>query len=249
VDRYVTLDLLKAVAEAAGTGRHLVVATTDLDRQETVLWDMGLIAKHGDEAARRLFRDVLLASASIPGIYPPVLIRVEDEHDAYDELHADGSITTSLFAAPLVTRVVTAAVPDLAQANVYLVVNGQLAVRPRTTPLRTSAILASSFSAALTYKMREDIAAAVELARRNDMHLLITEIPVDYAAASFIDFDPVKMRELFSYGQYCAGKGLLWLTPEQSLQSNLERTSKATAYDSSRCPAELGPTPQAGSTP
>jgi hypothetical protein len=65
-DHYVTLDLIHAVARGASRGRLLEVATTDLDKEETVVWDMGAIAARGDEAARRLFRDVLLASASVP---------------------------------------------------------------------------------------------------------------------------------------------------------------------------------------
>jgi hypothetical protein len=39
VDHYVTRDLIKAVAKEAGSGRLLWVATTDLDKEETVIWD------------------------------------------------------------------------------------------------------------------------------------------------------------------------------------------------------------------
>ena len=77
VDRYVTPDLVRAVAREAASGRLLWVATTDLDKEETVIWDMGAIAMHGGEPARKLFRDVLVASASIPGVFEPVLIHVQ----------------------------------------------------------------------------------------------------------------------------------------------------------------------------
>jgi len=70
VNHFVTDRLIKAVAEEAAKGRLLMVATTDLDKQESVIWDMGVIASHGGEAARVLFRDVLVASASIPGLFP-----------------------------------------------------------------------------------------------------------------------------------------------------------------------------------
>ena len=100
VERYITPDLIKAVADAAATGRILWVATTDLDKEETVIWDLGAIAQVGGEPARKLFRDVLVASASIPGVFSPVLIHVQDGDRLYDEMHVDGNASTSLFVAP-----------------------------------------------------------------------------------------------------------------------------------------------------
>ena len=78
VDRFVTDNLLRAVAAESSRGRLLLVATTDLDHERTVIWDMGRIAAEGGERGRRLFRDVLVASASVPGVFPPVLIRVRE---------------------------------------------------------------------------------------------------------------------------------------------------------------------------
>lgn len=91
VDHYITQDLLDAVARETTAGRILWVATTDLDKEELVIWDMGIIAQHGGEPARKLFRDVLVASASVPGVFSPVLIRVERDGMQYDEMHVDGN--------------------------------------------------------------------------------------------------------------------------------------------------------------
>jgi hypothetical protein len=44
VDHYVTPDLIRAIAGEAARGRLLWVATTDLDKEETVIWDLGAIA-------------------------------------------------------------------------------------------------------------------------------------------------------------------------------------------------------------
>ena len=73
------------------------MATTDLDKHETVLWNLGVIAHHGGERRAHLFRDVLMASASVPGVFPPVLIRVREGGVEYDEMHVDGGVTTSVF--------------------------------------------------------------------------------------------------------------------------------------------------------
>lgn len=221
VNRFVTPRMIVAIARATATGRRLVVATTDLDKQETVLWDMGAIAAHGGEAARALFRDVLIASASVPGLFPPVLIHVrEGDHD-YDELHVDASVTTSVFTTPLIADVRSIDLPQLRGANLYMLVNGKLARTPQTTPISTLAIITSSLSAEMTYKTREAILQNIAAAGRLGMTLRVSEIPVDYPQASFIDFDPRRMRALFDFAAGCAERGHLWLTPAQSVRRNM----------------------------
>src|SRR6195256_3597510 len=77
VARYVGRDVLAAVAAEYARGRRLLVVTTNLDTQRTVIWDMGRIAAIGSSQALDLFRDVLAASASIPVVFPPMLIDAE----------------------------------------------------------------------------------------------------------------------------------------------------------------------------
>jgi len=43
-----------------------------------------------------LFRAVLLASASIPGVFPPVMIEAQSHGKDLQELHNDGTITGAL---------------------------------------------------------------------------------------------------------------------------------------------------------
>src|SRR5580700_8800187 len=97
VDRYATDELIQAVAREASTGRLLLVATTDVSTGEPVVWDLGSIAMNGGPGARALFRDVLVASASIPGMFPPVVIRVQEQEALYEEVHVDGTITVPFF--------------------------------------------------------------------------------------------------------------------------------------------------------
>src|SRR4051812_1624759 len=71
IGRYVTADLLAAIAAEHAKGRRLLVVTTNLDSQRAVIWNMGAIAANGAPNAVDLFRDVLTASASIPAVFPP----------------------------------------------------------------------------------------------------------------------------------------------------------------------------------
>ncbi|MEO7324182.1 MAG: patatin-like phospholipase family protein [Dokdonella sp.] len=235
VDHFVTAQMIAAVAHETEKGRQLIVATTDLDKQETVLWDMGAIAQRGGTSARELFRDVLMASASVPGIFPPMLIHVRENGIDYDELHVDAGVTTSVFTTPLIVDVRAYDLPQLRGGNIYLIVDGKLARTPQTTPVNTLAIISSSFSAETTYKTREAIIDNIAAASRLGMTFHLTEIPVDYPPASFIDFDPHRMQALFGFAADCAAHGRLWLTAAQSIQRNMhpQRVSAAQQPD---CP-------------
>lgn len=94
IDENVTPEMLTAIAREHATGRHLLVATTNLDSQQTVIWDMGKLASENSPEAHRLFKDVLQASAAIPGVFPPVLIAARNESGAViSEMHVDGGVT------------------------------------------------------------------------------------------------------------------------------------------------------------
>lgn len=221
VDHFVTPAMIQAVAREYAKGRLLFIATTDLDKQETVLWNLGAIATRGGDPARRLFRDVLIASASVPGVFPPVLISVEENGHRYQEMHVDGGVTTSLFAAPLTAQLLPQPWPMLPNANLYVVINGKLASAPRRTPVNTIGMLARAFSADFTYKSRDALLLAVMYSRSRHMRLHLTEIPPAYPYESFVDFRPESMRRLFDFGAGCAGAGVLWETVEQSLSRNM----------------------------
>ncbi len=60
-------------------GRILLIGTTNLDAQRSILWDMGRIAMSDNPQALSLFRQILLASASVPALFPPVRIQVYAE--------------------------------------------------------------------------------------------------------------------------------------------------------------------------
>ncbi|MGA7964805.1 MAG: patatin-like phospholipase family protein [Gammaproteobacteria bacterium] len=220
VDHYVTPELIAAVARESKSGRRLIVATTDLDSEETVLWNMSAIAEHGGKSARVLFRDVLVASASVPGFFPPVLIPVHEGTHAYDELHVDGGVTTTVFAFPLVASLLPH-LPPLHGGRLYIIVNGQLAHLPKTTPVNTLSILTRSSLAAETYNTRRAIINTINLSRRLGMQLRVTSIPASFPFRHSLDFNSKYMRKLFAYGEGCAAAGHLWLTPEQANKLNM----------------------------
>jgi predicted acylesterase/phospholipase RssA len=219
VDHYVTPDLIRAVAREAGTGRLLWVATTDLDKEETVIWDLGAIAMRGGEPARKLFRDVVVASASIPGVFEPVLIHVQQGGRMYDEMHVDGNVSASLFIAPAAAYFALLDQRSLDGARVYVLINGQIIDAPETTPFRLRPIVARTFSVALKHMSRAQVVAVDQFAEKYRMSVQSTYLPFDYPQYSSADFRASTMRPLFEYGARCAEKGRLWTTMDETMDT------------------------------
>src|ERR1700729_899812 len=144
VDRYATDALIQAVAREASTGRLLLVATTDVSTGEPVIWDLGSIAMNGGVGARALFRDVLVASASVPGLFPPVVIRVQEQQALYDEVHVDGAVSAPFFVPLAFVEPTRDASAPSQGAAVYVIVDGRLSEQAAPIRLRARSILTRS---------------------------------------------------------------------------------------------------------
>jgi hypothetical protein len=210
VDRYVTDDMLHAVAAESSRGRLLLVGTTDLDHERTVIWDMGRIAAEGGERGRRLFRDILVASASIPGVFPPVLIRVREGGLEFDEMHVDGSTTAPFFISPETGPMSPEELRAFEGATVYVMVNGQLGGSTVTTPVRTVSIFRRGVDAALESSSRAAVEVALSVSNQAEMTLRVSEIPDDYPYTGWLDMGRANMGALFEFGARCAAQNGLW---------------------------------------
>jgi hypothetical protein len=236
VDRYVTDDMLRAVAAQASRGRLLLVGTTDLDHERTVIWDMGRIAAEGGERARRLFRDVLVASASIPGIFPPVLIRVREGGVEFDEMHVDGTTTAPFFIGPKTGPMSREDMQALEGATVYVIVNGQLGGSRLTTPVRTVSIVRRGVDAVLESSSRAAVEAAESVSNQAEMTLRVSEIPDDYPYTGWLDMGPANMGALFDFGVRCAAQNGLWDSAPHAL-SRAKHSASAAPGEPAACPA------------
>jgi predicted acylesterase/phospholipase RssA len=242
VDHLVTRRLIEAVATEAARGRVLFVATTDLDKQETVIWDMGEIAIQGGESARVLFRDVLVASASVPGLFPPALIRVAGpDGESFDEMHVDGGTATPFFVASEIAQILSVdfqALPGaevLRGARVYVLVNGELGGRPQTTRERPVAVITRSFSTGLMHSSRRALELSAEFARQYQMDFHFSYIPLNYPFAGPFNFKAPVMQALFDYGLRCAEAGRLWMTFEQAVEHS-DKAARSVLKLSDDCP-------------
>jgi predicted acylesterase/phospholipase RssA len=236
VDRYATDALIQAVAREASTGRLLLVATTDVSTGEPVIWDLGSIAMNGGANAKALFRDVLVASASVPGLFPPVVIRVQEQQALYDEVHVDGTISVPFFV-PLAFVEPTHDTGDASHGTaVYVIVDGRLSEQAAPIRLRARSILSRSVSAGLSHMLRTTLELTATDAELEGAQFHVAAIPFAYPQLNSFDFGTQSMRSLFQFGYKCAQAGRLW-TSSRSFARD-EATHDTGTDRPKQCPAD-----------
>ncbi|MDP1631807.1 MAG: patatin-like phospholipase family protein [Caulobacter sp.] len=212
VEHYVDAGLLRAVAAEHAKGRRLLVATTNLDTQETTIWDMGAIATRADPGAVKLFQDVLVASSSIPGVFPPVMIGLDGAAGSFSEMHADGGVMTPFFTVPESMLLWTDPDGAIHKGAIFVLINGQVGATFGVTRGNLLGILSRSYDAMSKASTRTLLAATAAFAERNGLTLQVSEIP-DAAEAQGLNFKAANMRRLFEMGYDRAVAGEAWHAP------------------------------------
>jgi len=208
IDEHMILE----IAREYKRGRRLLIGTTNLDAQRPVIWNIGAIAQVGTKEANQLIRDILLASASIPGVFPPVRINVKVGEQVYDELHVDGGVTTQVFIYPSQIDLERAAV-DLGisgDQTMYVIRNGYLDARWSEVNLKLSSILLSSVDTIIRTQGLGDLYRIYLGAMRDEADFKLAYIPEDFELEADELFDPEYMSALFDLGYEQARNGYNW---------------------------------------
>jgi hypothetical protein len=206
VEQRITAKLLEEIAREHARGRRLLVATTNLDAGRPVIWNMGAIAARGDERGLKLFRDVLLASCSIPGFFSPVIIEAEANGKRLHEVHGDGTVTAPVFVVPqpmLSPR--STARPPL--TNVYVIVNSKLGPEFKMPDRTIPGVLGRSIGVALTQALRAQLALLYVGAQRQGIGLRIAHVDAAFDYPSRGPFDGKYMQALYEFGRAAGQKG------------------------------------------
>ena len=197
--------VMAEVAAEHRKGRRLFVATTNLDAQRPVVWDLGAIATSGSPNALALFRQVVTASASIPSLFPPRLVAVEAEGRAFKEMHVDGSTIQQIFVAPPPGLYRPAPPSQPTRKTLYVLLNNKVAPTFAVTANETLAVGTRSLSTILRREVQTNVQAANAYAGRRGVGFKLAAIPGSYDDSAADSFDPDFMRKLFDYG-VAAGK-------------------------------------------
>ena len=205
IEKRVTREMLTAIAAEHNKGRRLFVVTTNQDAGRRVIWNMGAIAARGDDKALKLFRDVLLASSSIPGFFQPVLIDVEANGKKFQEMHLDGTITAPFFVAP--EYMLAGGGGALPTNHVYVIINSKLSSELSLPERRINSILARTIGVALTAALKAELLLVSANADRLGLNLNVAQVPETFNHPNRGLFDHVYMDALFRFGVEQATKG------------------------------------------
>jgi hypothetical protein len=204
IAKQITPQMLADIAAAYKNGRRLFIITTDLDEERSVVWNMGAIAAHGGDVALALFRNVLLASGSVPGAFPPVLIDVEGNGKKFSEMHVDGGVGGQFFVTPPALMASNSGYKIPATA-LYIVVNSSLQRGFAVVDPSTPRILGQTVSMAVMVDLRLMLDRAFVAAKNSGIGFNVAAIPANFFAPSRGPFDPQYMNALFNAG-YDLGK-------------------------------------------
>lgn len=200
IAKHVTPAFLEEVAAEHATGRRLFVVSTNLDAQRSVVWNMGRIAEIGGPRALEMFREALLASASIPAVFPPVLVDVEAGGIPFQELHVDGGATLQVFTLPNAILVSPAANRAPPGTEIYMIINNRLFPNFEVVPARAVRVAARSLDTIVKSSAFQTVSETYAFAVERGIDFYLTYIAPDFERDYEGPFNQDYMRALFAYG-------------------------------------------------
>jgi hypothetical protein len=212
VKKYVDEGMLKEIAREHERGRLLLMATTNLDARQAVIWNMGKIAASGSPKALELFHKIMIASAAIPGAFPPVMIDVDVNGKRYQEMHVDGGAMAQVFLYPPSLHVGETAKKAgiVRERRLYVIRNARLDPDWAEVERRTLSIAGRAISSLIQTQGIGDLYKIYATAQRDGIDYHLAYIPKSFYAPHKEDFDTEYMRKLFQTGYDLAVKGYRW---------------------------------------
>lgn len=213
VARYVDRTMLREIAAQYRRGRLLYVLTTNLDAQRPVVWNLGALASSRHPDALDLFRKVILASAAIPGAFPPVNIQVEADGQRFDELHVDGGTTREVFVTPLQVPIKEFdklySRPPIRQ--LYIVKNGKTTPETEVVKAQTISIAARAISTLIKNQNLGELYAIYRASKDAGVEYNLMAVPAEFSVKPKELFDPAYQEALYEEGVRLGRDGGRWM--------------------------------------
>ena len=213
IAKYIDQKKIEAIAAEHRKGRRLFIGTTNLDAIRPVLWNIGSIAATGRPDAVELIRTILLASASIPAIFPPQYIPVEADGQRYDEIHVDGGAVAQAFLYPMGVdwRIIMKRLKVKGKPRGYIIRNSRLAPDwVSVDPNKTLRIAGRAADSMIRSQGIGDLYRIYLASLRDGLEYYWTAIPDDFDMKSKGMFDQEYMQKLLEVGYRRAKSGKPW---------------------------------------
>ncbi|EGR1172809.1 patatin family protein [Vibrio parahaemolyticus] len=208
--------MIEQIAEQHRNGKRLFIGTTHFDSGELMIWNVGAIANSELPTKVSLIHQVLAASSSIPGLFPPQFINVEYEGQRYEELHVDGGLAAQVFFNPsnFNYQFVAQALGVKRKPQLDVIRNGLLKAPYKSVLDKGIALLSKSVSSLTLAQARGDLYRMKYISDANNIDMKVTYIDKDFSNAkqSKDMFDKNYLLTIYDYGYKKASEGQLWVT-------------------------------------
>lgn len=222
IQKHINKDLMAKIAyEYQYNNRWLLIETTDIDAGVPVIWNMGAIASLNNEEGLHLFRKVMLASAAIPGAFPPVMFDVTVNGNHYQEMHVDGGAIAQVFLLPnsFFKKAKEQGLMPIDNQSLYVIRNGRLDSESQTTRKRTIDIAKKSIEKLIQSQGYGDLYQIYFMSKKYNIKHHLAYIHPNFTKKEREEFDPVYMNELFNYAREQATHGYNWAGTPPGIQN------------------------------
>ncbi len=212
LSRNINRAFLDEIAVEYKKGRELWVSTTNLDARQRVVWNLTKLATSQDPRAVELFRSVMIASASIPGAFPPVMIDVELDGKPFQEMHVDGGTMAQVFIYPPNINLgeLSKAENGVRDRNLFVLMNTRMDPDWAQTERRVISIAGRAISSMIHTQGVGDLYRIFLTAQRDGVNYNLTYIPEDFQHPHPEEFDTAFMQALYKRGYQLATSGKAW---------------------------------------
>jgi predicted acylesterase/phospholipase RssA len=212
VAKYFNQAMLDAIGEEDKKGRILLIGTTNLDAMRPVIWSIGAIANSGQPDRLKVVQDILVASAAIPGAFPPTMIDVQADGKSYQEMHVDGGATAQVFVYPpsLDLRARDKASGFTRERHVHVIRNARLDPNWAQVERSTMSIAGRAITSLIQTQGLGDLYRIYLTSKRDGIDFNLAYIPKSFTTKLEEPFENAYMSELFQLGYDMAVKGYPW---------------------------------------
>jgi hypothetical protein len=213
VARFFDQAMVDAIAAEHAKGRILLVATTNLDARRPIIWNITKIAASGNPRGLELIRDVLVASAAIPGAFPPIMIDVEANGKKYQEMHVDGGASAQVFVYPPSLSRNTGRFSGAQrerERRLYVIRNARLDPEWAMVNRATFSILGRTVTSLIQTQGVGDLYRIFLSAQRDGIDFNLAYIPETFTTPLNEPFETEYMRTLFEIGHERAIASYPW---------------------------------------
>ena len=210
--KHIDRTFLDEIAAEYAKGRELWISTTNLDAHQRVIWNMTKLAASKHPRALDLFHDVMLASAAIPGAFPPVMFDVELDGTPHQEMHVDGGTMAQVFVYPPNIKLAELSQTEGGerQRHMYVVMNTRIDPDWAQTERRVISIAGRAISSMIHTQGVGDLYRIFLTAQRDKVQFNMTHIPADFQHLHPEEFDNSFMQALYERGYELATSGQAW---------------------------------------